>query len=280
MVRVANSALRKLFKSPQVNLYTSDIEKSKTFYHDILGLNETFRIPKEGNPYHVEFQLGSIRLGIATIEALKDQHGISGGIDLPREEIVLFVDDVDGAYHWAITNGANSLVPPRDFRGYLHNARIADPDGNPVVFVARLPLPKSTATASRPVIRDHLINLFVTDVEKSIYFYSDLFGFKETFRASGKEPSDHVEMELDSLNLGVSTVKALKEYHGISAGGKYPRGEIVLWVEDVDSMYSILSSKGITFLAAPHNFGGILRAAFAADPDGNPVQIVMNTNRN
>lgn len=270
-----NLANRPVFENPQVNLYAEDIGKSLRFYRDLLGLPETFRTPKEGSPVHVELKLGRLTLGVATFGALKRYHGIPTGRGPPRMEMVLFTDDVDGAYGWATSHGAPSLSPPHDFGGYVHSARVSDPDGNPVGFTTRLPVETTAAPASRPEFKNHLLNVYARDIMRALQFYRDLVGFTETFRTPRQGAPDHVEMELGPLNLAVSTLEALKRVHGMSGGGGPPRGEVVLWAEDVDSAYAWLIARGVPSFSSPHNFAGILRAAFISDPDGNPVQIVM-----
>jgi glyoxylase I family protein len=262
------------FENPQVNLYAGDVEASVRFYRDVLGFTETFRIPKDGPPAHAELRMGSFTLGTASWDALRNDHGIVGGKGPPRVEIALFTDDPDGAYGWATERGAPSLSAPRDFGGYIHNAIVADPDGNPVVFTTRLPLKKPADPAVPPEFRNHLVNLLTTDLPRSLRFYEGLLGFIETFRAPRDGPPDHVEMELGSLNLAVSTLEALQRDHGLTGGGGPPRSEVVLWVTDVDAAYSWLGARGAPRLSAPHAFAGTLRGAWVADPDGNPVQLV------
>ncbi|MDI3340417.1 MAG: hypothetical protein QJR03_07775 [Sphaerobacter sp.] len=54
----------------------------------------------------------------------------------------------------------------------------------------------------------------------------------------------------------------------------FPRAEVCLWTDDVDRAYAELVAKGAQPLSSPHDFLGRLRAAWVADPDGNPVEIV------
>ncbi len=262
------------FRDPQINLYTSNMKKSYEFYYNTIGLEETFRTPKEGNPDNVEFKLCSTRLGIATVEALEQHHGICGGAGSPREELILSVDDADGAYSWAVSRGFSSLSPPKDFPGYEHSASITDPDGNPVRFTTQLPLSVKKNSGAPPIIKNHLINLFVNDIEKSLRFYHSIFGFKQISRTSGNGSMGQIQMELGNLNLGISAMEYLNQHYGIYASKGPPRGEVAVWVDDVDSAYSWLITRHVPFFSPPHNFAGVLRAAFASDPDGNPLQIV------
>jgi catechol 2,3-dioxygenase-like lactoylglutathione lyase family enzyme len=262
------------FANPQVNLYSADLDASFRFYRDVLGFTETFRVPREGAPDHVELKLGSFTLGIATFTALSRDHGIQSGRGPSRFEVSLETRDVDGAYGWAISHGAPSMKPPHDFLGYLHSACVTDPDGNYIVFYTQLPVTTTANPASPPTFKNHLYNLYTKNVERSLQFYHGLVGFTETFRVPKQGPPSHVEMELGPLNLAVSTLEALQRDHGLSGGGGPPRGEVVLWVADVDAAHAWMSIKGAPSLSPPHNFAGVLRAAWVGDPDGNPVQMV------
>jgi lactoylglutathione lyase len=127
------------------------------------------------------------------------------------------------------------------------------------------------------VFENPQINLYVADVEVSARFYREHFGFVETFRAPKQGRPDHIELRLGGLVLGFGSIEALREVHGVevSSGGP-PRGEVVLWTDDVDSAYADLTAKGVTELSPPHDFlGTTLRATWFADPDGNPVHLVM-----
>jgi catechol 2,3-dioxygenase-like lactoylglutathione lyase family enzyme len=263
------------FRDPQVNLYVADIERSLRFYRDVLGFREKFRTPKEGVPSHVELGIGSLTLGLATFEALRRDHGISTGPGPPRGEIALATSDVDGAFGWSTSQGAPSLRPPADFGGYLRDARVADPDGNPIVFFAPLPVKVAANPRVVPTLTNHLVNILTNDLERSLGFYRDLLGFSETFRTPKTGPPEHVELELGALNVGVSTLEALERHHGLTGGGGPPRAEIALWASDVDGASAWIKKKGAASLSEPHDFAGVLRAAWVADPDGNPVQIVM-----
>jgi lactoylglutathione lyase len=65
--------------------------------------------------------------------------------------------------------------------------------------------------------------------------------------------------------------------HGLSPdlGGRPI--EIVFWTDDVDRDHGRMAVDGAPSLTPPHDFlGGRLRAAWIADPDGNPIQIVQH----
>lgn len=120
------------------------------------------------------------------------------------------------------------------------------------------------------------VNFYVLDAEKSARFYQESFGFTETFRTPEHGPPAHVELRLGTFTLGLATIEALRDVHGIitTVSGP-PRAEVVVWTDDVDLAYADLEARKVRTLSAPHDFAGSLRAAWVADPDGNPVQIVM-----
>lgn len=123
--------------------------------------------------------------------------------------------------------------------------------------------------------RDPQINLYVRDVETSVRFYADSFGFEESFRTPSTGPPEHVELRLGSFILGLASTESALNTHGLTTGGGNPRSEVCVWTDDVDRAYSELMKQGTKSLSGPHDFlGGRLRAAWVADPDGNPVQIV------
>ena len=127
---------------------------------------------------------------------------------------------------------------------------------------------------SRAMFRTPSINLYSYDVMRLAKFYEGI-GFRETFRTPKEGKPDHLELKLDQFTLGIATVDAAIAHHGLkpNLGGR-PM-EIVLWTDDTDSAYVHLTSGGAPSLSVPHDFLGFLRVAWAADPDGNPIQIVQ-----
>lgn len=123
--------------------------------------------------------------------------------------------------------------------------------------------------------RQPQINIYVANVEATVAFYRDLFGLRETFRTPEHGEPIHAELRLDGLVLGFATIESARRLHGLAAGSGPPRAELVLWTDDVDAAYAALTEKGAHPMSPPHDFIGNLRAAWVADPDGNPIQIVM-----
>ncbi|MGA7928982.1 MAG: VOC family protein [Candidatus Sulfotelmatobacter sp.] len=125
------------FRAPMINLYSRDRSQAAAFYSG-LGFVETFRSPASGEPVHMELTLDGFTLGIATMEAAKEQHNLRPGGEGHWIEIVLWTDDTDAAVNALVVKGAPLLSPAHDFLdGKLRSAWVADPDGNPIQLVQR-----------------------------------------------------------------------------------------------------------------------------------------------
>ena len=123
--------------------------------------------------------------------------------------------------------------------------------------------------------RNPMINIYSHDLGRLAGFYERL-GFRETFRTPEEGAPVHVEVTLDDFTIGIASVDAAAADHGLSPelGGRPI--EIVLWTDDVDRDHRRLTADGAPTLSRPHDFlDGALRAAWVADPDGNPIQLVQ-----
>ena len=130
------------------------------------------------------------------------------------------------------------------------------------------------------MFRDPQVNYYVCDVDASVRFYVEMIGFTETFRPPATGVPKHVELRLGGLILGLASTASAEATHGLTTGGGNPRAEVCVWTDDVDEAFAWLVARGVPSLSPPHDFlGGRLRAAWLADPDGNPVEIVARRQR-
>jgi hypothetical protein len=58
--------VRLSFRAPQVILFSQNVERAAAFYSS-LGFSETFRVPTEGEPIHVDLTLDGYKIGIASV---------------------------------------------------------------------------------------------------------------------------------------------------------------------------------------------------------------------
>ena len=126
-----------------------------------------------------------------------------------------------------------------------------------------------------PSFTSPMINLYSRDLPRAAAFYAEL-GFVETFRTPAAGEPSHIQLTLDGFSLGIATVEAAREHYGLRPEGEGRWIEIVLWTDDIDAAVNTLVAKGASLLSPAHEFlGGRLRAAWIADPDGNPIQLVQ-----
>jgi glyoxylase I family protein len=63
------------FRTPQVILFSQNLPRAAAFYSS-LGFEETFRVPTEGEPIHVDLALDGYKIGIASVASTRDDHGL------------------------------------------------------------------------------------------------------------------------------------------------------------------------------------------------------------
>lgn len=126
-----------IFHSPQVILFSSDVVRVATFYES-LGFTETFRVPNDGEPIHIDLVLDDYKIGFASVSSTRDDHGLDPMPYGQRAAVILWTDDTAAAFENVTSNGAKALVPPHEFLGRLLIAWVADPDGNPIQIVQDL----------------------------------------------------------------------------------------------------------------------------------------------
>ncbi|SBT44766.1 VOC family protein [Micromonospora narathiwatensis] len=126
------------FRTPQVILFSEDVTRAAAFYAG-LGFTETFRVPTEGEPIHVDLTLDGHRIGIASVASSRADHGLDPVPSGQRAAVVLWTDDTAAAYAAVTAGGAPALAAPHVWLDRLLIAWTADPDGNPIQIVQHLP---------------------------------------------------------------------------------------------------------------------------------------------
>ncbi|MGA4729602.1 VOC family protein [Micromonospora taraxaci] len=126
-----------MFRTPQVILFSTNVSRTAEFYAS-LGFTETFRVPTEGEPIHVDLVLDGYKIGIASVTSTRDDHGLDPVPQGQRAAVILWTDDTAGAYAELTANGVPALAAPHRWLDRLLIAWVADPDGNPIQIVQQL----------------------------------------------------------------------------------------------------------------------------------------------
>lgn len=100
-----------------VTLYVSNLEKSKNFYENILGLNKKYEYPT-----YVGYDCGGVEVGLTPRDNLEI------GKDAPT--IQFFVNNVDDVFKSLKEKNVKFIKKPHNQPWGGRQARFQDPDGN------------------------------------------------------------------------------------------------------------------------------------------------------
>jgi lactoylglutathione lyase len=110
--------------------------------------------------------------------------------------------------------------------------------------------------------------LQTTDLPTSVAFYTDQFGFEESYRFPESGRPEFVVVGLETFSLGLGEVNDIA-----------PAGRVALWLycEDVDAELEALRQAGVRVMKEPEDMEYGERMASVLDPDGNEVFIAQRT---
>lgn len=123
-----------IFKTPQVVLFSKDLLRAAEFYKG-LGFEEVFRTPTDGPPIHVDLALDGYRIGLASENSTRDDHGLAPVVEGQRAAVILWTDDTSSAYEAIQAAGAEPVKEPAPWLGRLLIAWVQDPDGHLIQIV-------------------------------------------------------------------------------------------------------------------------------------------------
>ncbi|MFE1083251.1 MULTISPECIES: VOC family protein [Brevibacterium] len=123
-----------LFRTPQIVLFTRDIDRATNFYRR-LGFEEAFRTPRVGTPIHVDLTLDGYRIGLATETSTRNDHCLDPVADGQHAAVILWTDDVHAGYAHRVDLGATPIKPPEPWLDHLLIAWAEDPEGHLIQVV-------------------------------------------------------------------------------------------------------------------------------------------------
>ncbi len=133
------------------------------------------------------------------------------------------------------------------------------------------------------------VGIVVKDMEKALYFYRDLLGFKIVKKM--QESGNYIDSVCGVKKISVITVKLSADDNNLiellyfispvsknnAAKGLTDVGfsHISCTVENIDATYDRLSKAGIHFNSLPQvSSEGYAKVAFCLDPEGNFIELV------
>ena len=179
-----------------IALFASNYEKSRAFYRDFLGFEEPYSLNNaDGTPSMTFFKINEKQY----IELFPEKQAKTDRLN----HISLETDDAEGVRLYLASKGV--AVPDKVGKGRIGNSNfnVKDPQGHTVEIVQYEPggwtvrekgkhLP-----VSRIATRMSHVGIIVTALEPERKFYTDVLGFRETWR--GSKSGD----ELSWVNLKV-----------------------------------------------------------------------------
>lgn len=116
-------------------LSTTDLRASVAFYGGLLGGEETFRFPSDGEPSFLVLRLGDSDIGLSMLD--EPLHGQAlRPVTGHRLELCVYVDDVDATVAAMRADGVPIVLEPVDQPWGERVAYVADPEGNLVMLTA------------------------------------------------------------------------------------------------------------------------------------------------
>jgi lactoylglutathione lyase len=179
-----------------IALYSSDIEKSRWFYKDLLGYGEPFDLKNPDGSLSLTF----IKISDHQyIELFPEREKGSDRL----HHISIYTDDAEGMRQYLATRGVP--VPARVPKGRSGNSNfnVKDPDGHTVEIVQYEPDGWSMREKGKHMPAGRVssgmihVGILVGNLASAKKFYGDVLGFQETWRGSGNDT------ELSWVNMQV-----------------------------------------------------------------------------
>jgi predicted enzyme related to lactoylglutathione lyase len=257
----------KLMLKPSVNLVlsVSDIEKSKTFYGQVLALKPMSNLNLPGGLTMTRYQVGGTEIKFLHSPGAKTAE--TGKVDtaIGIRRLTLFFRDQQTLAARFKDHGlpAPQFEMEPGTRGWSR-AIVYDPDGSELALVI------PPADMADKVLDTIEVRLTVGDLEKSRKFYRDFIGFEEL--DPEKVPATEGG-ELYCFRHGNTTITlasfgaALPKHSGRwekARGLRY----IQYIVRDLDAVSDDAKSSGVKIEQPIFPLGNLARIMFIADPDG------------
>jgi catechol 2,3-dioxygenase-like lactoylglutathione lyase family enzyme len=254
-----------------VTIYVSDVEKSRRFYSDILGL--TVGCPEYSGSqtcFLVRPSEQRILLKLVPTEIRIDAHKSW------LAEIAFATDDVSDARQYLLAHGFQPGPIQKDSHGE-QSFRVRDPEENSIAFVHRSPSKSGYAPASKQISSRLMHAGFVVkDLAVENRFYVDLLGFRLYWQGGFKDDGT------DWYELQVPDGRDWIEYMlNIPANADHKelgvQNHVSFGVKDVHAAAAELRLRGYETFDGPEVGRDGKDSLDAYDPNGTRVEIMEFT---
>jgi len=254
-----------------VTIYASEVERSRRFYSDVLGL--TVDCPQY------------LRSEVCFLVRPSEQRIVLKrvpteiGMDAHKSwlaEITFATDQVSDLRQYLLTHGAQPEPIQKNPDG-AQSFRVRDPEGNPIGFVQRPPSQGGYAPSSKQISSRMIHAGFVVkDLAAENRFYVDLLGFRLYWQGGFKDDgTDWYELQVpdgpDWIEYMLN-IPANADHKELGVQNHFSFG-----VKDVRTAAAELRSRGYATFDGPEVGRDGKDSLDAYDPDGTRVEIMELT---
>jgi catechol 2,3-dioxygenase-like lactoylglutathione lyase family enzyme len=257
----------KLMLQPSVNLVLSvaDVDKSKHFYGEVLGLKPMANLNLPGGFVMTRYQVGTTEIKLLHLDSTEKTE--TGPFDkaVGIRRLSLFFPDAQALIDRFKTDGRpapefETEPTPRCWS----RAVVSDPDGNEIELIVTAP------GTPKKALGNIELRLTVGDLEKSRTFYREFVGFEEL------DPVDVPPAEGGTLygyrhgntTIVLASFGAELPKHSGRWQNAHGMRYIQYIVRDLDAVNEFAQAAGVTIDQPIFPLGKLARIMFIADPDG------------
>jgi len=241
-----------------VDLFTSDPDKSRAFYTELLGW--TAQEPNEQFGGYFNFSKGD-----SLIAGGMRNDGAAGVPD--HWNVYLAVDNAEATVESATAHGGGVIVPVMAVADLGTMAVVTDA-GGAAIGLWQPGTHKGMGLIAEPGA-PAWFELHTRDYAASVQFYKDVFGW------DARTMSDTPEFRYTTLGEGEAALAGIMDSTGFLPEGVPAHWAVYLAVEDTDAAVKSTTELGGSVVHAPHDtpYG---RIALVTDPTGAPFRLVAN----
>jgi lactoylglutathione lyase len=166
-----------------IAIYAHDYEKSRAFYRDFLGLEEPYSLAKpDGTPSMTFFKINERQYLELSPEAAPNTDRLN--------HVSIETDNAEGMRLYLVSRGV--AVPKQVGKGRIGNSNfnVKDPAGHTVEIVQYEPDGWTVRERGKHLPENRVskrlthVGIIVTELDPEMKFYTDILGFRETWRGS------------------------------------------------------------------------------------------------